>query len=120
MLRERDALATWHLFEVLYRCIKEVLQSSHDVWGFVNEAPEAAWGTVSLTWLGDAVRRFGPLTHHVQLRASILMDALRGNGIGVDRERREDKAKKVRAVLESTGPDGKPSNTTLTMEPLKK
>jgi len=27
---------------------------------------------------------------------------------------------KVRAVLESTGPDGKPSNTTLTMEPLKK
>jgi hypothetical protein len=83
----QDALATFHLFGELHRLIKDVLQHSHNVWGFVNG-----------DWLRDVVRRFGPLTHHVQLRCSILMDVLRSNGIGVCPTRREEKELKVRAL----------------------
>jgi hypothetical protein len=85
----QDALATWHLFGELHRRIKEVLQGSRQVWGYVDDA-----------WLEDVVRRFGPLTHHVQLRASILMDVLTANGVAIDAARREEKAERVGAVLE--------------------
>jgi DNA polymerase I len=97
----QDALATWHLFWELNRLITEVLRNSYGVWGYVNEAPDRVWGGFSDSWLRDVIRRFGPLTHHVQLRASILMDVLTANGIGVDQARREEKAAKVQAVLEA-------------------
>ena len=96
----QDALASWRLFEELHRRVREVLQNSHGVWGHVNGDPGRLWGAVSDAWLRDVVGRFGPLTHHVQLRASILMDALTANGVGVDQARREEKAKKVQAALE--------------------
>jgi hypothetical protein len=86
----QDALATWHLFEELHRLIRAVLQNARGVFGYVNDA-----------WLRDAICRFGPLTHHVQLRASIILDVLRVNGIGIDRDRREEKARQVRVVLEA-------------------
>ena len=60
---------------------------SRGVWGFVDDA-----------WLQAAIGRFGPLTHHVQLKASILMDALRANGIAIDARRWQEKLGQVRAV----------------------
>jgi hypothetical protein len=95
----RDAVATWHLFGELHRLITEVLRGSHGVWGYVNEAPDRVWGGFTDRWLRDAIERFGPLSHHVQLRASVLTDVLTANGIAVDQARREDKAARVRAVL---------------------
>jgi hypothetical protein len=83
----RDPLATWHLFWELHRRVKEVLGRSRRVWGYVDD-----------NWLTDVVRRFGPLTHHVQLRASILTDVLTANGIAIDAARRQEKADQVRAV----------------------
>jgi len=83
-----DPLATWHLFWELNRLIKGVLQAAPEVWGYVDDA-----------WLRDAIRRFGPLTHHVQLRASILADVLRTNGIAVDNRRGADKLERVRGVM---------------------
>src|SRR5262249_3190940 len=50
-------------------------------------------------WLKEAIRRFGPLTHHTQLKASIVMDALQTNGIGIEQTRREEKAKQVHVLL---------------------
>jgi DNA polymerase I-like protein with 3'-5' exonuclease and polymerase domains len=96
----RDALATWHLFDELFRRIRDVLRNSAGVWGYVNDAPDHVWGGTSDRWLRAVVGRFGPLTHHIQLKASILMDALTANGIAVDRRRRDEKAEKVRAVLQ--------------------
>jgi len=84
----QDALATWHLFVELLRLIKDLLQGSQRIYGFVSP-----------NWLGYVVSRFGPLTHHIQLRASILMDALRCNGIGIDQTRQEEKANKVKEML---------------------
>jgi hypothetical protein len=96
----RDALATWHLFEELHARVKDVLRNANGVWGFVNRAPDGVWGGRDDGWLRDVVERFGPLTHHVQLRASIVVDVLRSNGIAVDRERQGEKARQVRAVME--------------------
>ena len=69
--------------------MKDVLQNSQQVWGFVDDG-----------WLKGAIRRFGPLTHHIQLKASILMNALRANGIAIDATRCEEKLAQVRAVRE--------------------
>ncbi|WZO96108.1 DNA polymerase [Isosphaeraceae bacterium EP7] len=82
-----DPLATWHLFWELNRQITEVLQGANQVWGYVDA-----------DWLRDVVRRFGPLTHHIQLRASIVTDVLNANGIAVDRGRRAEKLRLVEAV----------------------
>ena len=84
-----DPLATWHLFWELHRLVKGVLQGSQGVWGYVDDA-----------WLRDAIRRFGPLTHHVQLRASIVTDVMRSNGIAVDAGRGAEKLAKVREIMD--------------------
>jgi len=85
-----DPVATWHLFHELNRLIRGVLQNARGVWGYVDDA-----------WLRDAVQRFGPLTHHVQLRASIVTDVLRTNGIGVDAGRGAEKLVRVRGVVDA-------------------
>jgi hypothetical protein len=85
-----DVIVTWHLFLELNRRIKELLQNANAVYGFVS--PE---------WLKHVTSRFGPLTHHIQLKASILIEVLRSNGIGVDPNRREEKARKVQEALDS-------------------
>jgi hypothetical protein len=85
-----DPLATWHLFWELHRRIKEVLRDAHGVWGYAGEA-----------WLRDVTRRFGPLTHHVQLRASIITDVLRSNGIAIDTGRGAEKLARVQAVRDA-------------------
>ncbi len=64
-----------------------MLQGSSDVWGYVNQV-----------WLKACIDRYGPLTHHVQLRAAILVDVLHMNGIGIDIRRREEKAKQVESL----------------------
>ena len=84
-----DVIATWHLFWRLNEQIREVLQNGRGVFGYVND-----------DWLHDVVSRFGPLTHHIQLRASILMDVLGANGIAVDGPRREEKTEALTAIMQ--------------------
>jgi hypothetical protein len=84
-----DPLATWHLFGELNGLIRGVLRGSSEVWGYVDEA-----------WLEESVRRHGPLTHHVQLRASILMDVLNSNGVAVDTDRRAQKLARVQSLMD--------------------
>jgi hypothetical protein len=81
-----DAVVTWHLFWALNRLVRDVLRNSAHVRGYVDEP-----------WLRDAIARFGPLTHHVQLKASIVCDVLRKNGIGIDQARQAEKLRDVNA-----------------------
>jgi DNA polymerase I-like protein with 3'-5' exonuclease and polymerase domains len=69
------------------------------IWGYVQNAPDHG-GAAGDDWLRDVIQRFGPLTHHIQHRASIVMDALTANGIGIDQARREEKEAQVRTALE--------------------
>jgi hypothetical protein len=84
-----DPLITWHLFQELNRLIQGVLRGASGVWGYAGEQ-----------WLKDAIRQHGPLTHHIQLRASILMDALNTNGIAIDTRRRAEKLASVQALMD--------------------
>jgi DNA polymerase I-like protein with 3'-5' exonuclease and polymerase domains len=83
-----DPLATWHLFWELNRLIKTVHKDADQAWGYIDDS-----------WLRDVTRRFGPLTHHIQLRASIITNALRSNGIGTDTDRGAEKLARVQAVM---------------------
>jgi hypothetical protein len=85
----QDALATWHLFWELYRLIRQVLQNAR-----------GAYGYVSSNWLKEVTGRFGPLTHHIQLKASILVDVLNANGIEIDQAQRQEKLRSVQAILD--------------------
>jgi DNA polymerase family A/3'-5' exonuclease len=85
----QDTIATWHVFQKLNSLIRDVLRNADRVWGYVDD-----------DWLRDVVRRYGPLTHHIQLRASILTDVLSANGIGIDRNRSVEKATQVQRVME--------------------
>lgn len=87
-----DPMATWHLFRELNERIKEELRNASKVWGYVDDE-----------WLKESIRRFGPLTHHIQLRASIVTDVLRANGIAIDQARRAEKLKLVEAIRDEAG-----------------
>jgi DNA polymerase I-like protein with 3'-5' exonuclease and polymerase domains len=84
-----DVIATWHVFEHLRQRIDAVLHDPRSAFGYVNDA-----------WLRDVTARFGPLTHHVQLRASIVVDVLRANGIGIDPDRSRHKTLQVQTTLD--------------------
>lgn len=84
------ALAIWHLGNVLLQRIDSVLRSAQRAFGFVS------W-----PWLEDMRQRFGPLTHHIQLRASIVTDVLNSTGIAIDRDRRDEKARLLRADMDA-------------------
>jgi DNA polymerase I-like protein with 3'-5' exonuclease and polymerase domains len=85
-----DPLATWHVFWKFNQLIKGVLKDADQVWGYVDDA-----------WLRDVICRFGPLTHHIQLRASIITDVLRSNGIGIDTSRGAEKLARVQVVMDA-------------------
>lgn len=70
----KDALATILVFDELRSQIDGTLAASHDVWGYVSRE-----------WLDEQIERWGPLTHHIQLKAAIVLNAITANGLCVDR-----------------------------------
>ncbi len=87
-----DTLATILCFQALNVRIQEVLQGA-----------EACWGYAGRDWHRDMVRLHGPLTHHVQLRAAILTDALSAGGVAIDRGRHAEALDSVRALKAEVG-----------------
>jgi DNA polymerase family A len=95
----RDAFCTYKIYRRLRRRIKECLESS-----------DKSWGYVSKSWLDEQSRRWGPLTHHIQLKAAVVLKAISAAGLTVDLRRRselvlqvEALAEEKRAVLHSAG-----------------
>ncbi len=68
-----DVLATWHLFDWQVNELRAVLSNADDAFGYAG-----------LERLKEQVARYGPLTHHIQLRASIVCHQMTRNGICVD------------------------------------
>lgn len=69
----KDALATILVYDKVQSELAELLQNSDDAFNFQ-----------SLEWLSEQVRRWGPQTHHTQLKGAIVLRAITGNGIHVD------------------------------------
>ena len=69
----KDALATVLVFDELCDRLMARLESSQPTWGYISS-----------DWLNEQIRRWGPQTHHLQLKAAIVLDAITATGIGVD------------------------------------
>lgn len=82
-----DVVATWRVYRRLGRLLRELLDTS-----------DRAWGYVSPKWLAEQDRRWGPQTHHIQLRASIVLTAITANGLTLDLARKQE----LTAQLEAT------------------
>lgn len=84
----RDVIATRAVFRTLKTRLKDLLDRSDKGWGFVSRA-----------WLKEQVNRWGEQTHHIQLRASIVLKAITANGLRLDTERRDELAKSLKRKL---------------------
>jgi DNA polymerase I-like protein with 3'-5' exonuclease and polymerase domains len=69
----RDVIATRQIYRALWKRLQGLLAGSSPVWGFVS--PE---------WLKQQVQQWGPQTHHLQLRAAIVLQAITANGLHLD------------------------------------
>lgn len=74
----KDVIATRAVYRRLRKLLRELLDGAGKVWGFVS--PE---------WLAECDRKWGPATHHIQLRASIALRAVTANGMRIDASRRD-------------------------------
>ncbi len=86
-----DPVATWLLFNRL----KEELPR-------IKETAGRAFGYAGSQWLDQQWRMYGPLTHDIQLRASIVLDRTSREGVHVDQARREEKVARLQAVVTET------------------
>ncbi|VTU00920.1 dna-directed dna polymerase : Marine sediment metagenome DNA, contig: S01H1_L07108 (Fragment) OS=marine sediment metagenome GN=S01H1_16914 PE=4 SV=1: DNA_pol_A_exo1: DNA_pol_A [Gemmataceae bacterium] len=106
-----DAAATHGVFEAVRERTCDLLATAGGVWGYVSDG-----------WLDDRSERFGPQTHHIHLKASIVLRAISSNGLHLDAARRDELAESLRALqleqragLREYGylPGGKGSNKSL-------
>lgn len=84
----RDAIATG----LVYRQLRKRLAATLD-------QADAAFGYVSPQWLQECRRRFGPATHHIQLRAAIVLPKITANGLSIDSQRSQQLQKSQSAKL---------------------
>lgn len=83
----KDALATILVYRRIRPALKNALATACDAWGYVDNA-----------WLDGQWRRWGPATHHIQLRAAIVLRAITVNGLHLDQDRREQLLSDLHAV----------------------
>jgi DNA polymerase I len=86
-----DAVATWHL----YRHIKTLLPA-------IKEHAHAAFGYAGTQWLDEQWKKHGPLTHNIQLMASIVLDVISRTGVLIDQARRDEKVASLQKVVDET------------------
>ena len=89
----RDTIATFQIHHALRRRIRELLACSQSVWGYVSEE-----------WMSQCTQRWGPLTHHIQLRAAIVLREIGANGLHIDQSLRDHlvpELEHLRSELES-------------------
>jgi hypothetical protein len=86
-----DPVATW----LLFRRLKEELPG-------IKASADKAFGYVGPDWLEEQWRTHGPLTHDIQLKASIVLDRISKEGVLIDHARREEKVAALQATVEET------------------
>ncbi len=86
-----DPVATWLVFHHL----KTLLPA-------IEGSAEQAFGYAGTTWLAEQKRKYGPLTHDIQLKASIVLDRLSRTGVLIDQGRRDEKVAVLTQIVEET------------------
>ncbi|HUE74863.1 MAG TPA: DNA polymerase [Pirellulaceae bacterium] len=75
----RQVQATYLIYRQLRRSTRKVLDSNPDAEGYISPA-----------WLKKSQRKWGPLTHHIQLKAAIVLRSVERAGLPIDTERSAD------------------------------
>ncbi len=86
-----DSVATW----CLYQHIKTLLPA-------IKDHAHAAFGYAGPQWLDDQWKKYGPLTHDIQLKASIVLNVISRNGVLIDQDRRDEKAASLQKIVDET------------------
>jgi len=74
-----DAVATFLVCQRLRQRIDGLWDRARRAWGFVSDA-----------WLAACWNRWGPLTHHVQVKAAVALAAATRHGLHIDQVRRAE------------------------------
>ena len=74
----KDCVVTFLVESELIKRLHEVLDRSRGTWGYVDPP-----------WLGEQIDRWGYQTHHTQLKAAVVLRAIKANGLHIDLERLE-------------------------------
>jgi len=76
----KDVVATYGVIEEQNRRFHELFRRvGADIYGYVSRE-----------WLNDQVARWGWQTHHLQLKAAIVLDQVTANGLAIDVDRRDE------------------------------
>ncbi len=85
----KDVLGTFGIFHELSRRLQELMLGSRQVWGYVSPA-----------WLSQQIERWGYQTHHIQLKAAIVLRQIKANGLWIDQGQRNRLATELREVAD--------------------
>jgi len=86
-----DPVATWLLFRRLKEELPLIKASAHQAYGYAGPG-----------WLKEQWRTHGPLTHDIQLKASIVLDRISREGVLIHQARREEKVARLQAIMTET------------------
>ncbi len=86
-----DSVATWLLFQKLKALLPTIKDHAHVAFGYVGPH-----------WLDEQWKKHGPLTHNIQLKASIVLNVISRTGVLVDQARRAEKVAALQKVVEET------------------
>lgn len=84
----KDVVATYFVMVKLWDAIHLLAASSREVWGFVSDE-----------WLNFCMNAWGPQTHHIQLRAAIVLKQITANGLHLDLEHKAELSRGLEARL---------------------
>jgi len=84
-----DSVATWFLFQHF----KTLLPA-------IKDQAAAAFGYAGPQWLDEQWKKYGPLTHNIQLKASIVLDVISRTGVLIDQARRDEKVASLQKVVD--------------------
>lgn len=85
----KDVMVTLQVYSEVMRRLHETLYSNWRVWGYVSQ-----------NWLAAQIQRWGYQTHHIQLKASIVLQAIKATGLHIDLKRKEQLAAQLASVTE--------------------
>lgn len=85
-----DPVATWLLFERLKSEVPVIKAEASWAFGYATPA-----------WLDAQWKQHGPLTHDIQLKASIALDRISRTGVLIDQSRRDEKVAALESQMEA-------------------
>ena len=86
-----DPVATWLLFQHLKTRLPNIKTAANRAFGYAGDK-----------WLDEQWKKHGPGTHHIQLRASIVLDRISRTGVLIDQTRREEKVAALEQIVAET------------------